>query len=59
MRSQHGHWRPRVGLIDMARYVEGNIGWFHGDGLHQTQWASRAFADVLANLVAVLPERER
>ena len=48
--------RPRVELLDMARYLEGSLDWFHGDGLHQTEWASQAFAQVLLNLLALLPE---
>lgn len=55
MRSHHGRWQPHVGLLDMARYGAGSDALFFGDGLHQKDWVSRSFAEILLNLLALLP----
>jgi len=56
IRALHTTWKPhKVQLFDMARYSAGLVLWYYGDGLHQTAWASQAFARVLFNLIARLP----
>lgn len=55
VRSHHSRWQPHVGLLDMARYGAGSDSLFFADGLHQKDWVSKSFAEVLLNLLALLP----
>ena len=38
----------------MARFCEGAVDFYTGDGIHQNKWASISFARLIFNLVALL-----